>query len=112
MRTTLRKELKERFLQDLTQGERLFFLNEARAAIAAKGYMPGEDLFWYCYYRTLRRRMGGAGLRGGEGYVRVLLARGKKEVEDAIKMYEMRLEEGKCAPSLPSVEKFIEYFSE
>lgn len=108
----LRKELKERFLGELTPAERLFFLNDAREALTAKGYRAGEDLFWYCFYRTIRGRLRKTASHGGEGYMRILLAQGNKEIEDAIRMYETRLEKGKGASSFPSAEKFIEYFSD
>ncbi len=104
--------LKEKFLRELTPAERIFFLRKAKEAVEQKGYPAGQDLFYYCYFLTLRQRMRAVDTGQGEGYMRVLLVEGTKEIEDTIKMYEERLEKRKTSsPDLQAL-RFIEYFSE
>ncbi len=86
----LRKELKEMFLQELTPPERLFFLKKAREAIILKRYPASEDLFHYCYFLTLRERL--RGIERGGGYLRFLLVEGRRETEEAVRLYQERLE--------------------
>lgn len=108
----LRKELKEKFLRDLNPSERIFFLKKAKEAISQKRYRASEDLFHYCYYLTLQERFRGISPDRDNGMLRFLLVEGKKEMEEAISLYEARLEETRL--SLPDLngERFIEYFSE
>lgn len=77
-----------------------------------KGYQASEDLFHYCYYLTLQERFRNIMPERNEGMLRFLLVEGKKDVEEAIKLYEVRLEKTKL--TLPDIrgDKFIEYFSE
>ncbi len=107
-----KKELKEKFIRDLTPSEKIFFLNKAREAIAQKRYPAGEALFHYCYFLTLRERMRGISSAGGEGYMRFLLVEGTKDLEEAIRMYEDILEKNKLSTPDPEGYKFIEHFSE
>lgn len=110
--TMIRKELKEKFILELTPSEKLYFLKRAREAITQKRYPAGEALFHYCYFLTLKERMRGISSCGSEGYTRFLLVEGKKEIEEAIKLYEERLQKEKlCEPDTEG-NKFIEYFSE
>lgn len=104
--------LKQKFLRELTPPERIFFLGKAKEAVGHRGYPAGEDLFYYCYFLTLRERMRSIGPGRGEGYVRVLLVEGTKEIEETIKMYEERLEKRKTIFSDPEALSFIEYLSE
>jgi hypothetical protein len=108
----LRKELKEKFMQELTFSEKLFFLRKAKEAITLKGYLVSEDLFYFCYFLTLKKRIRSINLQGGEGYLRFLLVEGMKDIEEAIKLYEERLEKNKLPTPDPTGYKFIEYFSE
>jgi hypothetical protein len=107
----LRKELKEKFLEEFTPSERAFFLNRAREAVNVKRYRPSEDLFHYCYFLTMRERLRAMGAQRGEGYARVLLIEGMKDVEEALRLYEERLEAGKLPEGKRSAEKFIEFLS-
>jgi hypothetical protein len=107
-----KKELKEKFIRDLTPSEKIFFLNKARDAIAQKRYPAGEALFHYCYFLALRERMRGISSAGGEGYMRFLLVEGTKDLEEAIRMYEDILEKNKLSAPDPAGYKFIEHFSE
>lgn len=95
----------------MTPSEKLYFLKKAREAIIGKGYPAGEDLFYFCYFNTMKERLRGINTRGGEGFMRVLLVEGKKEVEDTIKLYEERLEEKKQPVPDHKGYEFIEYFS-
>lgn len=109
---TLRKELKEKFIRDLNPSEKFFFLKKAREAITLKGYPACEDLFHYCYFLILKERFRSISTQGSEGYIRFLLVEGKKDVEEAIKLYEERLEKNKLPKPDTEGYKFIEYFSE
>jgi len=108
----LRKELKEKFLLDLNPSERLFFLKKAKEAVMLKGYLAGEDLFHYCYFLTIRERFRSISPESGEGMLRFLLVEGTKDVEEAIKLYEARLEVSKIPLPDENGYKFIEYLSE
>ncbi len=108
----MKEVLKEKFLSELIPLERIFFLKKAKEAVEQKGYPAGEDLFNYCYFLTLRERMGKIGVSGCEGYVRVLLVEGAKELEEMVKIYEKRLEKRKKISPDPDARNFIEYFSE
>jgi hypothetical protein len=108
----LRKELKEKFIRDMNPSEKLFFLKKAREAITLKGYPACEDLFNYCYFLTLKERFRSISTQGSEGYLRFLVVEGTKDVEDAIKLYEERLEKKKQSVPDEKDYKFIEYFSE
>jgi len=108
----LRQGLKDLFIQELTPSEKFYFLKEAREAIEHKGYPANETLFHYCYFLALKERMRWIKSEGGEGYMRVLLVEGRKEIEDTIKQYEERLEEVKRPTPDPSGYKFLEFFSE
>ena len=90
-----RKELKNKFLRDLTPGEQLFFLKKAREAMLQKGYPACEDLFHYCYFLTMKERLSGMDSRGGEGYMRFLRVQAEKDMEQEIVFYRDRLEKKK-----------------
>ncbi len=107
----LRKELKEKFIRDLNPSERIFFLKKAKEAIMLMGYQASEDLFHYCYYFTLGERFRSISPERDEGMLRFLLTEGKKDIEEAIKLYETRLEETKLTLPDERGYKFIEYFS-
>lgn len=108
----LRKELKEKFIQELTPSEKFFFLKKAREAITLKGYLASEDLFYFCYFLTLKERIRGLSPQSGEGYLRLLFVEGTKDIEETIKLYEEKLEKKKLLKPDPRGSKFIEYFSE
>jgi hypothetical protein len=109
---TLRQELKEKFIKDLTHSEKLFFLKKARESITVKGYQVSEDLFHYCYFITLRERFRRITPFNDTGYLRFLLVEGTRDIENAVMLYEERLEKKKL--STPEVDsyRFIEYLSE
>jgi hypothetical protein len=109
--SSLIRELKGKFIREFTPSEKIFFLEKCREAVLGSRYPADEDLFYYCYFLTLRERIGGIGLRGGEGYLRLLLIEGTKDIEDAIKLYRQRLEEKKLSIPDPEGHRFIEYFS-
>ncbi len=108
----MKEALKEKFLSELTAPERIFFLRKAKEAVRQKGYPAGEDLFYYCYFLTLRERMRSIAAAGGTGYERVLLVQGTREIEEAITMYEERLEKRKKPSPDPEDLRFVEYLSE
>jgi hypothetical protein len=108
----IRRECKERFLRELSASEKIFFLNTAREAINSKQYRPSEDLFHYCYFRTMRERMKAIMPSRSDGMLRILLVEGTKEIDDALKIYIDRLEETRGTSPDPAGERFIEYFRE
>ncbi len=108
----LRKELKEKFLRDLNPSERIFFLKKSKEAILLKGYRVSENLFFYCYYLTLQERFRGITPNRDEGMLRFLLVEVKKDVEEALKLYEARLEETKLSLPDEKGDRFVEYFTE
>ncbi len=95
----------------MNPSEKLFFLKKASEAITLKGYPACEDLFHYCYFLTLKERFRSISTQGGEGYLRFLVVEGTKDVEDAIKLYEERLEKKKQSVPETKEYKFLEYFS-
>ncbi len=107
----LRSELKERFIKDLTLSERLFFLQKARESIFQKGFPACEDLYHFCYFLTLRERFRSIRAVGNGGLHRVLFVYGMKDMEDAIKLHEERLKDGKKILPDKKEHEFIEYFS-
>lgn len=108
----LRNELREKFLRDLNPSERIFFLKKAKEAITAKGYRATEDLFHFCYYFTIQERFRAITPDRDEGMLRFLLVEGKKDVEEAIKLHEARLEETRSPVFDERAHQFLEYFSE
>lgn len=105
------RELKAKFLRDLTPSEQLFFLKQARESVDRKGYPISEDLFHYCYFQALKERLHAIGIdsHGGEGYMRFLLVESRRDVEREIRYYEERLEQKKLPVSGAFSRHFIEY---
>jgi hypothetical protein len=106
------KALKEKFLRELERSEKLFFLKKTRECIIDRGYCAGEDLFYYCYFLTLRERFRNISSSGGEGYTRFLLVEGTREIDDAVKLYKKRLEKNKRSKPDLTGGRYLEYFSE
>lgn len=108
----IRQEHKEKFLSELTGSEKVFFLKTAREAIDVKRYRASEELFHYCYFMTMKERMKTISPSQSDGMMRILLVEGTRDIDDALKIYRVRLEETKGAASNFPAEKFIEYFTE
>jgi hypothetical protein len=106
------KALKEKFLRELEPSEKLFFLKKTRECITNREYQAGEDLFYYCYFLTLRERFRNISPSGGEGYARFLLVEGTRDIDDAVKLYEKKLEKNKQSKPDPIGRRYLEYFSE
>jgi hypothetical protein len=106
------KALKEKFLRELEPSEKVFFLKKTRECMLDRGYQAGEDLFYYCYFLTLKERFQNISSSGGEGYARFLLVEGTRDIKDAVKLYEKRLEKNKQSKSDPTGRRYLEYFSE
>ncbi len=105
------KALKEKFLRELDPSEKLFFLKKTRECVIDRGYLAGEDLFYYCYFLTLKERFRKISPSGGEGYMRFLLVEGMRDIDDAIKLYEARLEKSRLTKPDPTGRKYLDYFS-
>ncbi|MEW6570981.1 MAG: hypothetical protein AB1390_07380 [Nitrospirota bacterium] len=104
--------MKEKFIRELTPAEKLFFLKKAREAILTKGYPADEDLYFYCYFVTLRERFSTKDMRGSDGYLRFLFIEGKRDIEEAITLYEEKLKVKRLSMPDEKGFRFIEYFSE
>lgn len=109
--SNLFKELKVKFIREFTATEKLFFLQKAEEALNHKGYPVSEDLYYYCYFLTVKERLKNTKSSGSEGYLRLLLVHGMKEIEDAIKLHEQRLiDKRRSIPDNRGLE-FIDFFS-
>jgi hypothetical protein len=105
------KALKEKFLRELDASEKVFFLKKTRECVIDRGYLAGEDLFYYCYFLTLRERFRKINPSGGEGYMRFLLVEGIRDLDDAIKLYESKLEKSRLPKPDPVGRRYLDYFS-
>ncbi len=106
------KELKEKFIQDLNSAERYFFLKKAKEAMMVRGYPACEDLYHYCYFLTIKERIRNTNAQGGSGLLRFIIVEGTKEVEEAIKLYQDKLEKKKLNTSEIKGYNFLDFFSE
>jgi len=108
----LRKELKERFLAELTPVEKAFFLRTAGFAIYESGYRATEDLFHYCWFLTLRERLREMCPDPEQGYLRFVLVEGTRQIDDAVKLYRERLESSRQFVPDMGGSAFLDYLSE
>lgn len=92
MGEVLGREMAKKFLKELSPSEQYYFLNKVNEAVYKNGYVPDEDLFYYCYFLTLRERFRTITLYRTEGYLRYIYAEGLKDVEDSIKLYKERID--------------------
>ncbi len=102
------EELKGRFIKEFTSPERLFFLQKAQEAINQKGYPVCEDLYYYCYFLTIKERLRNTKSSGSEGYLRLLLVHGMRETEDAINLHEERLRNKRSSISAERGNDFLD----
>lgn len=86
------KEVAKKFLKELTSAEQYYFLNKVNEAVYKEGYTPDEDLFYYCYFLTLKERLRSITAYRTEGYLRYIYAEGLKDVEDSIKFYKEKID--------------------
>lgn len=86
------REIAKKFLKELTPSEQYHFLNKVNEALCRDGYTPNEDLFYYCYFLTLKERFRNFSPLGADGYMRYLYAEGLKDLEDLIRIYKERIE--------------------
>lgn len=86
------REIAKKFLKELTPSEQYYFLNKVNEALFRDRYTPNEDLFYYCYFLTLKERFRNFRPLGAEGYIRYLYAEGLKDLEDLIRIYKERIE--------------------
>ena len=101
--------LKEQFLREFTPSERLFFLKKAKEAVFINGYVPGEDLYQYCYFLTHKKRLDSLSDPSSSGMVRYLAVECRKDIEDALKIYKDRLEKNKRTVSFEERVNFIRF---
>ena len=104
--------LKEQFLREFTPAERLFFLKKAKEAVFIDGYVPGEDLYQYCYFSTQMKRIESLIDPRSSGMVRFLSVECRKDIEDALKIYKARLEKNKRPTSFEERDNFIRSLEE
>jgi hypothetical protein len=105
----LSPHLKEQFLREFSASERFYFLKSAQDAVFIDGYIPGEDLYQYCYFLTQKKRLESMSDPRASGFVRYLAVEGRKDIDDAIKIYKNRLEKTKRRLSFEEREHFIRY---
>lgn len=74
-----------------------------------EGYVPGEDLYLYCYFLTQKKRLESMKDPHATGLVRYLAVEGGKDIEDALKIYKDRLEKSKRMVSFKEREHFLRY---
>lgn len=86
------REIAKKFLKELSPSEQYYFLNKVNEAIYKNGYTPDEDLFYYCYFLTLKERMRTITSYRTEGFLRYIYAEGLKDLEDSIKLYKERID--------------------
>ncbi len=86
------RETAKKFLKELSPSEQYYFLNKVNEAVYKDGYVPDEDLFYYCYFLTLKERLRNITSYRTEGYLRYVYAEGLKDVEDSIKFYKERID--------------------
>lgn len=107
----LRKELKGKFIEEFTPAEKMFFIKKADEAITEKDYRPSEDLFHYCYFHTMKKRLRSIRPDGSDGHVRFLLVEGTRDIEETLKIYTGRLEADKSPEHARAGRQFIEDLS-
>lgn len=86
------REIARKFLKELSPSEQYYFLNKVNEAVYKNGYTPDEDLFYYCYFLTLKERFRTITSYRTEGYLRYIYAEGLKDIEDSIKLYKERID--------------------
>lgn len=101
--------LKEQFLREFSHSERLYFIKKTKEAIFIDGYVPGEDLYQYCYFLTQKKRLELLSDPGSAGIVRYLAVEGKRDIEETIKTYKALLEKNKHTSSFEERERFIRF---
>ena len=101
--------LKEQFLRELTPSERFYFLKTAQDAVFIDGYVPGEDLYQYCYFLTQKKRLESMSAPCANGLFRYLSVEGRKDIEEVVKIYKNLLEKNKRMISFEEREHFIRY---
>lgn len=105
----LSPHLKEQFLREFTPSERFYFLKKARDSVFIDGYVPGEDLYQYCYFLTLKKRLDSMSDPRSSGMVRFLAVEGRKDIEEVVTIYKNRLEKDKRTLSFDEREHFVRY---
>ncbi|MCS7203131.1 MAG: hypothetical protein NZ809_01580 [Thermodesulfovibrio sp.] len=93
------KEVLKKFLKELTTQEKFIFLNKVNEEIHQNGYLADENLFYYCYFLTLKERFRAITPYRTDGFLRYIFAEGLKEVEDSIRFYKARLKKRELAVS-------------
>ena len=99
--------LKEQFLREFTHYERLYFLKKAKEALFINGYVPGQDLYYYCYFLTQKKRLESLSDPHSSGLARYLAVECCKDIEDTLKIYKARLEKDRRAASFEERKNFI-----
>ncbi len=82
----------EQFLREFSHSEREYFLEMLKISVEEKGYPRCEELYYYLYFLTIKRRLEKlpSGLR--DGLSCYLLSHGIKEVSDMVSYYREKLE--------------------
>ncbi|MBW1946374.1 MAG: hypothetical protein C4B57_09525 [Deltaproteobacteria bacterium] len=83
---------KEQFLREFNDREEVFFLELAQRSIS-KGYPVCRDLYFFCYFSTLRFRF--MTQIGHDARFSYVYAWGLKDLNDQISFYEKKLDKWK-----------------
>lgn len=83
---------KEQFLKEFNDREEAFFLELAQKSIS-KGYPVCRDLYFFCYFSTLRFRF--LSQVGHDARFSYVYAWGLKDLNDQISFYDKKLEKWK-----------------
>ncbi len=84
-------EIAKKFIKELTPSEQFVFLKKVKEAVYIEKYIPDENLFYYCYFLTLRERIRALLPYRTNGLIRYTFAETLKEIEDCIKEYKEKL---------------------
>ena len=104
--------LKEQFLREFTPSERIYFLKKAKEAVFIHGYVPGQDLYYYCFFLTQKKRLESLSGPYSSGIARYLAVECCKDIEDTMKIYKARLEKDRRAVPFGERESFIRLLEE
>ncbi len=82
----------EQFVKEFSEDEKVYFLEMLKSSLK-KGYPRCEELYYYLFFMTIKRRI--ERLSGGykDGLSAYLLSHGVREVSDMVSYYRERLEE-------------------
>ena len=84
----------EQFITEFNDEERDFFIKLLKHCVYVKGYPKCDELYYFCYFSTMKRRLEKIGRYKyeKEGLSSYLFAFGIRDVNEMVKYYKGRLE--------------------